>query len=147
LAIRSNDTVDGGFGETFNDQTTPTNDGLPTGTQHHIVAVFDETTDLQRLYINGQEAEVGTLPLRASFSLAGLQDINNFLGRAQWPDPLFDGMFNEFRIYNYALTGDQVLGNFQAGPDIVNVPEPATILALITAAGCLMAARRSMRAA
>jgi hypothetical protein len=142
LAIRSNDTLDGGFGETFNDQTTPTNDGLPTGTQHHMVAVFDDVNDLQRLYIDGQAAEVGTLPLRASFSLSGLQDINNFLGRAQWPDPLFDGLFNEFRIYNYALTGNQVLGNFQTGPDVVNVPEPACIMALLTVAGCLIAARR-----
>jgi hypothetical protein len=49
--------------------------------------------------------------------------------------------------YNYALSGNQVLGNVQAGPDIVNVPEPASIAALLMAAGCLIAARRRLRAA
>jgi hypothetical protein len=51
----------------------------------------------------------------ANSSLGTLDDLNNWLGRAQFGDPLFDGTFNEFRIYDRALTAGQVLGNFQAG--------------------------------
>jgi hypothetical protein len=46
-------------------------------------------------------------------------DNNNWLGRSQWPDPVFDGLFNEFRIYDHALTPGEVGADFIVGPDAV----------------------------
>jgi hypothetical protein len=50
--------------------------------------------------------------------------VNNWLGRSNWTtDSNFDGSFNEFRIYDTALTADQVAANTAAGPDVVPVFE------------------------
>jgi hypothetical protein len=49
---------------------------------------------------------------------------NNWLGRSQWPDPLFDGHFDEFRIYDHALTAQEVSDNFAEGP---TVPDRLTL--------------------
>jgi Concanavalin A-like lectin/glucanases superfamily len=106
---------------------------LTTGVEHHIVSVFDSTDTQGGLNPNGTMYNyldgglVGTAPLYAGFTLGSLPDINNWLGRSQWGDPLFDGSFNEFRIYSNALTGGQVSANFAAGPDKL-VPEPTSLI-------------------
>jgi len=51
------------------------------------------------------------------FGLSAIPDINNWLGRSQWPDAMYDGSYNEFRIYNHALSDEQVRGNLVLGPD------------------------------
>ena len=133
---------------------------LPTGVEHHVAVVWDEVAGTQTLYVDGQRTKfyIGGVPndeipfstsspILANGSLSMLQDLNNFLGRAQWPDPLFDGLFNEFRIYDYALTGNQVNGNFVAGPDVVNaIPEPATVVGALVGGLALLALRRRRRA-
>ena len=56
--------------------------------------------------------------------LENLNDVNNWLGRSNWTfDQNLEGSYNEFRIYDQALTSSQVLGNYQAGPEVVNVPD------------------------
>ncbi|MGD9632012.1 MAG: LamG domain-containing protein [Pirellulales bacterium] len=105
---------------------------LPTGSKHHIVSIFDSTDTLgganpsgtMYSYLDG--ALVGATPLYADFTLGSLPDVNNWLGRSQWPDALFDGLFDEFRIYNSALSASQVSANFGLGPDKL-VPEPTSL--------------------
>jgi hypothetical protein len=118
---------------------------MSTGVEHHLAVVWDEVAGMQSVYLDGNLLDVGTGPIRSTITLANLQDLNNWLGRAQWGDPLFDGSYNEFRIYDYALSADQVLGNFQAGADVVNViPEPSSWV--LAALGVAFAARRSLAA-
>ncbi|MDB6098895.1 MAG: hypothetical protein JWN58_1598, partial [Gammaproteobacteria bacterium] len=63
--------------------------------------------------------------------------------RSQWGgDANLDGVYNEFRVYDYALTQEQAAGNYAAGPDSVNVPEPGTVTALLTGLGVLGLRRR-----
>ncbi len=50
-------------------------------------------------------------------------DNNNWVGRSQWPDPLFDGLIDELRIYNHALPANEVSQSFMMGPDAVSLPE------------------------
>jgi hypothetical protein len=53
-----------------------------------------------------------------------LNDVNNWLGRSNWTsDANFDGSFNEFRIYDQALTASEIAASFAAGPDVVPVFE------------------------
>jgi len=52
-----------------------------------------------KLYVNG--ALVATQPM--SFKPSEILSANNFLGKSQWPDPLFDGRLDEFVIFNRAL--------------------------------------------
>jgi hypothetical protein len=128
-----------------------------TGVEHHLAVVWDEVAHTQTFYVDGQRlfAYDGANPtndlllansnaILNGISLGTLQDMNNWLGRAQWGDPLFDGLFNEFRIYNSALTAGQVYGNYLAGPNVVNaIPEPSSFaLASLAALTMFGAGRR-----
>lgn len=103
---------DGGSGaESFIDWTAaPT-----TGIEYHFALTWDTATDTQRLYVNGVLAGSSALLI----DLVDVEDTNNWLGRSQWADPLFDGLHNEFRIYNRALSASDVTTSFNAGPDAV----------------------------
>ncbi len=116
-----------------------------TANEHHAVVVYDETdtsigaNGTISLYLDG--GLVGAMARLSDFSLSGLDDVNNWLGRSQWNDPLFDGLYNEFRIYDQALTVDQVGDSYDAGPDTVAVPEPSTWLLVAMGLAGLAACR------
>ncbi len=121
---------------------------LSTGTEHQVVAVWNEsdTTDgptgTQYLYLDG--ALVGHSAIRAGISLATLTDVNNWLGRSQWPDPLIDAKYDDFRIFNTALSAQDVQTDFVAGPNVVGVHEPTTFaLASLGGIGLLLRRRRT----
>jgi len=47
-----------------------------------------------------------------------MTDYNNWLGRSQWTrDPFFNGEYNEFRIWDGALTAQEIANHYAAGPD------------------------------
>ena len=100
---------------------------LPVDSLVHLAAVIDETNGEARYYVDG--TLVNTTPL-GGFDLDNLVDNQNWLGRSQFgADAFLAGDFDEFRIFDQALTDDQVLGNFLAGPNTLNqpVPEPASV--------------------
>jgi len=75
-----------------------------------------------------------------------LADVNNWLGRSMWAgDSNTDALYDEFRVFDYALSPEQVHGNFLAGPNTVGVPEPATWTALLGGAGILVGLQRARR--
>lgn len=70
------------------------------------------------VYVNGELVASGT----TNTTLSEINDVNNWLGRSNWTnDANFEGSYDEFRIYDYALNQDEVLGNFEAGPNTVNI--------------------------
>lgn len=82
----------------------------------HFAVTWDEVTGEVKYYENGRE--VGGMP--SPILISAINDVNNWLGRSNFlADPNFQGEFDEFRIYDRALTGGEVLGNFQAGADVV----------------------------
>jgi hypothetical protein len=98
-------------------------DDDPEGTNHYVV-VYDSDGDplsgqpTISAYAEGQLVGSTNTDIR----LADIDDVNNWLGRSNWTnDANLAGTYDEFRIYDYALTDDQVLGNFQAGPNTVNI--------------------------
>jgi hypothetical protein len=66
-------------------------------------------------YVNG--AFVNRAAIHPNFDLNTFSDVNNWLGRSQWADPLFDGSYDEFRIYDTAPSDDYVTASFNAGPN------------------------------
>ncbi len=110
---------------------------FPLGVQQHVVAVYDKNNTssganpggTMSLYLNGAAilpggpGSTGTGAISTTFNLNSLNDLNNWLGRSQYgSDPVFDGLFNEFRIYSHALTPAEVTASFNTGPDQVPLP-------------------------
>lgn len=108
---------------------------LSTGVEHHVVFTLDQNdttagaNGTTKLYLNGNLAGTGVVP--TSFDVTGgsqtglvgeLIDNNAWFGRAQFNDPLFDGLYNEIRLYNNALTPAQVTANFIEGAEPLAVP-------------------------
>ncbi len=96
----------------------PINHWMQPGEEVYYAIVWDEISNKVRLYQDGRLLGENDL----HFKLADLTDVNNWLGRAQWNDPLFMGSYNEFRIWDTALTEETIQAHSQAGPD---TPHPA----------------------
>jgi len=87
---------------------------FPTGSSTHVAVVIDETSQLMSLFVNGLQ----TTSARFAGTLADVYDVNNWLGRSEYLlDPGFEGSFSEFRIYDRALSAEELARSFAAGPD------------------------------
>lgn len=82
--------------------------------QTAVIAVVSDTTRQElRLYAAG--APLGT---GKAEPLALLSDDNDWLGRSQWVQDLYmSGMYDEFRIYDQALSNADLAALETAGPD------------------------------
>lgn len=99
--------------------TTP----LATGQWVHLVAVLKG--DYATLYVNGVAA--------GSVSNVAMNPIDftatqSYLGKSQYADPLFNGRIDDFRVYNHALTGEQVWNLWGGSANQPPVFSSATIL-------------------
>jgi hypothetical protein len=91
---------------------------LSIGVDTHVGAVVDSRAHRLSLFVDG--AIVGGTDLAQDDPLSYVYDINDWLGRSQFPaDDGFTGTFLEFRIYSVALTAAQIQASFDAGPDAV----------------------------
>jgi hypothetical protein len=85
----------------------------------HIAAVIDVAANQARFYVNGRL--VGIDMDLQGFSPLGLgATANNYLGRSFFNDPYLRGRINEFRVYDSALTSEQVLASYANGPNVLN---------------------------
>ncbi|HEY6738886.1 MAG TPA: LamG-like jellyroll fold domain-containing protein [Actinopolymorphaceae bacterium] len=79
--------------------------GLTANTWVNVTSVVDGAAGTASLYINGSRVghgSVGATP-------ADIVDQSlNTIGRAPWPDPLFQGAISSFRVYDRALTATEV---------------------------------------
>ncbi len=120
---------------------------LPEGEKSHMVAVFDQSLETGvtpefpdgsiTLYVNNGAAVKASIP--AGLFLDFINDNNNWLGRAQWGDPLFDGLIDEFRVYDTALSAVEVAASFTAGPE----PAPLPVLTVNRDTGVISLANQS----
>ncbi|MCW1912303.1 putative Ig domain-containing protein [Luteolibacter sp. GHJ8] len=94
------------------------------GTRMHLVTTYDTTSSAWKLYKNGvQIASVPTL-----LGPSTIDDLNVWLGRSNWAaDSNADATYDEFRSYDYALSAQQVLGNYQAGPETITAGNLAPV--------------------
>ncbi len=96
---------------------------LPTGQEVHLVVVYNVTANVAHLYSNAVLVAWGTAPV----PLSSFYDVNNWLGRSQWADNMFQGSYNEFRIWNGALLPDEIASHFAAGPNSLGTPPTLAI--------------------
>jgi hypothetical protein len=97
---------------------------LPIDQPTHVALVIDHGNQRMILYRDGVlEAECdcdGAIESECdlSRSLSLIDDVNNWLGRSNYAaDADFAGSYDEFRIYDAALTAEQIAESFEAGPD------------------------------
>ena len=111
---------------------------LPTGVQHHIVVSYNQNDTTAgpggtaNVYLTNTLAVSG--PINPNMPLGSLTNENNdWLGRSQYgADVLFDGLYNEFNVYDHALSAAEVDANFAAGP--VAAPLPTLVIDRATGA-------------
>ena len=106
---------------------------MPINTDTLVALVYDTAAGAARLYVNGQRLATGPITL----PLSVVEDLNVYLGRAQWTDPHFAGEFDEFRVYRGTFLDDEVAAAFAAGPDQLPDLTPAPSLVFGLADGAL----------
>ncbi len=97
---------------------------LALNQKHHVVMtfdIFDSTAGpngTTKLYLNnGAPVSAEIRPF-----IDSMLDNNNWLGRSQWGDGLFDGFIDEFRVHDSAMTPAEIAAS---------VPDPAPLPVLI----------------
>jgi hypothetical protein len=86
------------------EQTVDCPSKLPTGQWKHVAVTIG--ADRTAIYIDGQEAASAT---GITITPADVAPVLNYLGRSQFnADPFLAGYLDDVRIYNYALSPDEV---------------------------------------
>lgn len=104
--------------------TTP----LGAGAKTHIVFVSDAAHHTGYLYVNGALADRNPNMSLAPADMGST--LNDWLGRSQYNDPLFNGSIDEFRIWDGQLSAFQAAINAASGPDKIGPTDPGALLAL-----------------
>jgi hypothetical protein len=96
-------------------------DTLPTG-WHHVAITIDSATMIVQLYLDSESVASGTTDVLPS-DLGNTTD--NWIGRSQWGAQAYlDASLDDFRIYNYALTADEIELVMKIDPLRARGPQP-----------------------
>jgi hypothetical protein len=121
---------------------------METDRDYHVVVTFDSSdltfpTGTIRFYFDGilgrafairsgmgdvngtgvtDITHTAERPENEVFGEIELDEFNFWLGRAISSDPLFDGFYDEFNVYDHALSEAEILSNLAAGPEVFNAP-------------------------
>ncbi|MEJ2649809.1 MAG: LamG domain-containing protein [Sedimentisphaerales bacterium] len=76
---------------------------VATGSWQHVAVTLSQTEG--KLYVNG--SLMGSNTIHISPYLLGHTN-HNYIGKSQYNDPYLDGQIDDFRIYNYALSSDDI---------------------------------------
>ncbi len=93
---------------------------LPTG-WHHIAITVSDSTSTMIMYVDSESVGSKTNCVNSvdDMGITG----NNWLGRSQYADPFFDGILDDFRIYNRVLSQNEL--GLAANPEKASIPVPA----------------------
>ena len=85
---------------------------IEPGQWYHVVAIYDLDVGM-RLYINGIDRTFST---NGPFNVIEYSNNDMFIGRAlaSYLRNTFSGLIDEVKIYNHALTQEQILENFES---------------------------------
>jgi hypothetical protein len=101
---------------------------LVVGSETHVVYINDAAHQVSYLYVNGALAAQNSGATDTPADLGGT--LNDWLGRSQYGDPLFNGSIDEFRIWEGPLSPLQVAINTASGPDKIVFGLPGPVQAL-----------------
>ncbi|MFB6342373.1 LamG-like jellyroll fold domain-containing protein [Saccharicrinis sp. FJH62] len=79
---------------------------LPLDTWVHLVVTLEGSVG--KIYVNGVvDGQSNAFTLNPSLITEAFTQ--NYIGKSMWPDPFLDGSVADFRVYNRALTDEEVL--------------------------------------
>ena len=87
------------------EEAIDTNISPTTGEWIHVAVTLEGSKAV--LYIDGVEAGRNE-NMTINPSMLG-KTTHNYIGKSQWPDPNLNGKIDEFQIYNYALTPEEIV--------------------------------------
>lgn len=95
------------------------------GQEHLVTVVHDEINTTLKMYLNGvlvaQRKDHGLVMAEHMI------DNNMWIGRSQWNDAMFVGSVNELRMYDTALSAEEIVANYMAGSEEIGIDlEPIT---------------------
>lgn len=76
---------------------------LPTGKWSHVAVTLGASG--ASMYVNG---ELVVASSSVTISPLNFKPVLNYIGRSQFSYPLFNGKIDDFRVYNYALSANEV---------------------------------------
>lgn len=76
---------------------------LPTGKWSHVAVTLGSNG--ASMYVNGAQVATSTA---VTIRPMDFKPIFNYIGRGQSTVALFNGMMDDFRVYNYAMTADEI---------------------------------------
>ncbi len=84
---------------------------LPAGSWQHLAVTTDSTAKTAVLYLNGQAVARATgVTVKPSDLVDATKNYTGYIGKSFYgPDPYFGGEVDDFRIYNRALGGEEIL--------------------------------------
>ncbi|HUR44287.1 MAG TPA: lamin tail domain-containing protein, partial [Candidatus Saccharimonadales bacterium] len=98
---------------------------LATGTQKHVVWTSDAASQTARLYVDGVQVGINTSVTLTPAALGNT--VNNWVGRSQFnADAFLKASITEFRMYDTALTQQQIQNDLAFGPDVATQQGPVT---------------------
>ncbi|MEO5915160.1 MAG: LamG-like jellyroll fold domain-containing protein [Luteolibacter sp.] len=74
-----------------------------TGQWVHVAVTL--SGDTGKLYVNGVVKDTQTITINPT----DFAPTKNYIGKSQWPDPLYNGRIEDFRVYSRALSGTEIL--------------------------------------
>jgi len=100
-----------------NEEQVNAPDKFPIDKETHVAVTIDGEQGVAKMYLDGKLVATQE-GLKLTPSDLG-NTPNNWLGASQYQDadPLFYGSISEFRIYDTALSDDDVSKSFERGPD------------------------------
>ena len=84
---------------------------LGTGAWHQVAVTLNTNRGI--LYLDGVAVGTNT-SMMLNPAILGVTT-NNYIGKSQWPDPYFNGLFDEFRIYNVGLSSAEIAATAALG--------------------------------
>ncbi|WP_033342718.1 LamG-like jellyroll fold domain-containing protein [Catenuloplanes japonicus] len=128
--LRTAVTVSGGGAEAQVTGAAP----LPANVWKTLTVTLDTAADRLTTYLDGVAVASAPTAITAGELLADSATVAGYIGRSFYPDPLFDGAVDDFRVYGAALTAEQVAA-VHGGPLPTLTGLEQTAFAVRTAAG------------
>ena len=111
----------------YNAEQNATCGGWSGRTNVHVVAIYNPPAHYLAVYTNGVLAGINTAE---TVSLASVNDVHSYLGRSLYNnDPYAPISMDEFRIYNGALSAQQVALDAASGPGQI-ISDPGALLSV-----------------